>query len=242
MKILRSIEKISVIAGVLALGLSVSAYASDASDVNFVKNSESKVVEESIEAVVRDIQNFKDINENHKAYNAFKYLIEKEVVFGVSADTLAPENTLSRAQFITMLCRNMTGYKTFEVSESPYFEDVHPLAWYAGAVEWGRNHNVTNGISETLFGSESLVTKEQMVQMVYNYVQNNDVKIKTVGIKDSPIKDSQDISDWAYEGVTWANLLNILDKDSSGNFNPKTPATRSDMAILLYNFDMVLEK
>lgn len=239
MKILKSIGRTGLIVGVLVLSLSIGVYAED---VNFVENSESQIVEENIEAVVRDIKDFKDITESHRAYNAFKYLIEKEVVFGVGIDTLAPESTLSRAQFITMLCRDMTGYKTFEVGESPYFEDVHPLAWYAGAVEWGRNHNVTNGISETLFGSDTLVTKEQMVQMVYNYVQNNDVEVKIVESKDSPIKDSQDISDWAYDGVTWANLLNILDKDSNGNFNPKAPATRSDMAILLYNFDMVLEK
>ena len=187
------------------------------------------------------IRNFIDIDESHWAYKEFESMVNSGVISGVSTIRLGPDENLTREQFVTILCRNMTG-GNWEVSESPYYVDVPVFGWFSGAVEWSRNYNVAKGVGENLFGVGQSLTKEQMIQMIYNYSINNDIALKSVSVIDDPVKDMELVSDWAFSGVTWGNLLGLLVKDSDGNYNPKETATRADMVVTLYRFNELLEE
>lgn len=187
------------------------------------------------------MDNFKDITIEHRAYEAFKTLVEKGIVSGVSSDMIAPDDTLTRSSFVTMLARACVEDVDVEVGfQLTKFTDIYPYAWYANSVVWAVEHKVTNGISETEFGPDLFVTKEQMVQMIYNYVKNNDVKIDIVEPKNEIVMDYDSCSSWAMEAINWAGNIGILDLDEDGNYRPTEEATRSDMAILLTNFLNIL--
>lgn len=187
------------------------------------------------------MDNFKDITIEHHAYEAFKTLVEKGIVSGVSSDMIAPDDTLTRSSFVTMLARACVEDVDVEVGfQLTKFTDIYPYAWYANSVVWAVEHKVTNGISETEFGPDLFVTKEQMVQMIYNYVKNNDVKIDIVEPKNEIVMDYDSCSSWAMEAINWAGNIGILDLDEDGNYHPTEEATRSDMAILLTNFLNIL--
>lgn len=210
-----------------------------------IKGVEAKesALEELIEDVnnMSKIENFEDITPEHRAYDSFKFLVERGVVAGISPTLIAPDSNLTRSSFVTMLTRACIGDKGTEVKfYSTKFIDVYPNAWYINSVVWAVEHQVTNGISETKFGPDLFVTKEQMVQMIYNYVKNNDVKIDIVEPKNEIVMDYDSCSSWAMEAINWAGNIGILDLDEDGNYHPTEEATRSDMAILLTNFLNIL--
>lgn len=190
------------------------------------------------------IENYKDITSEHRAYEAFKVLVERGIVTGISQDMMAPDNTLTRSSFVTMLsraCVNLNGVEDLSQYKGvSQFKDNILEAWFNPFVNWAFEHGVTNGISENEFGVNNLVTKEQMVQMIYNFVKNNNVKIDIVEAKNELVMDYDSCSSWAMEAINWAGNLGILDLDEDGNYHPTEEATRSDMAILLTNFLNIL--
>lgn len=210
-----------------------------------IKGVEEK--ESALEELIEDvnnmpcIENFEDITPEHKAYDSFKFLVERGVVSGISSTLIAPDSNLTRSSFVTMLTRACVEDVDVEVGfQLTKFIDIYPYAWYANSVVWAVEHKVTNGISETEFGPDLFVTKEQMVQMIYNYVKNNDVKIDIVESKNEIVMDYDSCSSWAMEAINWAGNIGILDLDEDGNYHPTEEATRSDMAILLTNFLNIL--
>lgn len=191
------------------------------------------------------MDNFKDITIEHRAYEAFKTLVEKGIVSGVSSDMIAPDDTLTRSSFVTMLaraCADLNGVEDLsQYNGVSQFKDNILEAWFNPYVNWAFEYGVTNGISENEFGVNSLVTKEQMVTMIHNYVKNNNVALKTVDIENQLMIDYDTSSSWSLEALNWASNLGLIDLDENGNYNPTSNATRSDMAILLTKFLQIVD-
>lgn len=240
-------KKVSMIVMTVVIsGLLISLGATNIYGLT-IKGVEEKesALEELIEEVnnMPCIENFEDITPEHKAYDSFKFLVERGVVSGISSTLIAPDSNLTRSSFVTMLARagkDASVKKMDAENTSISFKDVIINSWYASSVNWAIEHRVTNGISKTEFGPNLLVTKEQMVQMIYNFVKNNNVKIDIVELKNEIVMDYDSCSSWAMEAINWAGNIGILDLDEDGNYHPTEEATRSDMAILLTNFLNIL--
>ena len=56
-----------------------------------------------------------------------------------------------------------------------------------------------------------------------------------------PYNDRQKIADWAYEGIAYCTVNEIIHGDN-GNFRPKDNTTRAEAFTLLYNYETKEEK
>jgi len=84
-------------------------------------------------------------------------------------------------------------------------------------------------------GLEDPVTKEQTAAFLYRIMDEDELPPSgfNAGIE---YKDLDDVSDWAYMAVYTLNRLGIFNIIPGVNFNPQTPATRAEMASILYEF------
>ncbi len=93
---------------------------------------------------------FKDVDANDYYYEAMMWAVEEGITTGRTEDTFAPYAVCSRADFVTFLWRAM-GKEAADTGEN--FEDVTANDYFYEAVIWAAKNNVTQGMTENIFGS-----------------------------------------------------------------------------------------
>ena len=95
---------------------------------------------------------------------AVLWAVENGITTGTSATTFSPGAPCTRAQGVTFLWR-ANGRKAASAAAS--FTDVASDAYYAPAVAWAAEQNVTGGVGNGLFSPDTTCTRAQIVSMLY---------------------------------------------------------------------------
>ena len=97
--------------------------------------------------------------------DAVAWAVENGITAGTSEDAFSPERTVTRGQFITMLWIAQGKPKA---DGAVKFSDVPADAYYAEAVAWAFENNITAGTSEDTFSPDAPCTRGQIVTFLYN--------------------------------------------------------------------------
>lgn len=175
---------------------------------------------------------FTDVNEGDWFYDKVAYVYHHKLMTGTSETTFEPNATLTRAMMVQILY-NKEGRPAATTNGNPY-TDVPKDQWYYNAVQWAYENKITSGTSETTFEPNSEVTREQFARFMYNYAGNPAVSGKLDFV------DADQVSDWAYDAMVWANQNNIIlgKKKSDGSvvLDPRGNATRAEAATILMGY------
>lgn len=107
---------------------------------------------------------FTDVAANAYYCKAVLWAVENGITTGTSATTFSPGAPCTRAQGVTFLWR-ANGSKAASAAAS--FTDVASDAYYAPAVAWAAEQNVTGGVGNGLFSPDTTCTRAQIVSMLY---------------------------------------------------------------------------
>lgn len=107
---------------------------------------------------------FKDVSSTDHFYNAVLWAVENGITSGVSVDTFTPNATVNRAQTVTFLYR-AAGSPTVSGGS---FSDVSANAYYANAVAWAAQINITSGTGNGKFSPGADCTRGQIVTFLYH--------------------------------------------------------------------------
>ena len=108
------------------------------------------------------------------------------------------------------------------------FTDVAASEWYADSVEWALLHKITDGMTDTTFGTGSTCTRAQMVTFLWR--AHGSPMIKTDGeIQFTDVPKSE----YYYDAVRWAVTLGITDGMTDTTFAPNDPCTRAQIVTFL---------
>lgn len=176
-----------------------------------------------------------EINPGNWKYDSVKYANEKKIMSGTSNTTFAPDVTLTRSMFATVLY-NLDGAKA--VTYKARFSDVGPGKWYSSAITWAADNKIVNGYPNGSFGINDTITREQMATMLLNYA--NYKKYYTKQSADvSKFPDASKVSSWALSAVKWAVGSKLISgKSNNGQvyLDPTSGATRAECATIMKNF------
>lgn len=150
---------------------------------------------------------------------------------GVSATEFAPESNMTRAMLVTVLYR-MDGAPAV-TSKAP-FTDVASGEWYSDAVHWAYANGVVNGITETRFGLNDNITRQQLTTMLYRYARSKGYDCSTLAQLDS-FSDAASVADYARESMQWTVANGIVNGDD-GKLLPNGSATRAQCAKMVSVF------
>lgn len=166
---------------------------------------------------------FTDIG-NHWAKSYIFDAHEKGYVNGYSDNTYRPDNNISRAEFVTMLCR---AFKLEQMSYNGIFSDVGEGEWFAGYVSAA----LANGIisADTHFRPQDTITREEMCKMLAVAMKNSGWEEIAPGYS-LYFTDINEVSDWAVDYVSYVCYHNIMNGRENGSFSPKASSTRAEAA------------
>ncbi|MGN0335062.1 MAG: discoidin domain-containing protein [Lachnospiraceae bacterium] len=107
---------------------------------------------------------FSDVPEDAECADAVAWAVENGITEGWTEDTFAPDRTVTRGQVVTFLWRAANRPQPDQASD---FADVAPDAYYADAVAWAVENNITEGWTEDTFAPETECTRGQIVTFLY---------------------------------------------------------------------------
>lgn len=111
---------------------------------------------------------FNDVqNTNAYYYDAILWAYENEITNGVSASNFGVNQLCTRAQVVTFLWRLAGSPEPMQTETS--FTDVPANAWYADAVRWAVENEITAGTSPTTFSPGKTCTRAEVVTFLYKY-------------------------------------------------------------------------
>ena len=175
---------------------------------------------------------FLDIR-THWAKSAIESAVAKGLFAGTSPTTFHPDQAMNRAMLVTVLYR-MEKEPTAE-GDGKRFADVPAGAYYAKAVAWASAKGIVAGYSDTQFGPEDTITREQLAVILNRYATYKGYNTsKTADL--AAFQDADQISEWARVPVQWANAMKLLNGRTSTTLAPKGSATRAEVAKILVTF------
>ena len=154
--------------------------------------------------------------------------VERGVMTGTGKTDFSPELTLTRAQMVQILAR-VAGADLDEYVPGGRFKDVPTDAWYAKAVEWALENNITKGVSDDTFAPDEPVTREQFVTFMYALAGEDEEAHYDL----SKYTDADQISDWAVIPFKWAIRRGMITGTSETTLSPKSTATRGQTAVII---------
>ena len=170
---------------------------------------------------------FKDV-QSHWAKEDISILYNLNIVNGMDDVTFAPENPVTRAQFVTMLAKafNLDSKSTI----SP-FRDVKSTDWYFESVMAAFENGITKGDEGNNFNPGSLITRQDMATLAYRAAKAAGKEFKT----DDPVlfDDHASISAYAVESVYAMRSASVINGMSEDIFEPLGNATRAQAARII---------
>lgn len=110
------------------------------------------------------------------------------------------------------------------------FTDINQKAWYAPYVNAVIEAGLMNGTSDTTFNPDGLLTRSQVVQILYNMEGRPDYNTKI-----NPFSDVKG-TEWFAPAVLWAYQNKVTDGTSATTFSPDQNVTREQMANFIYKY------
>ena len=175
---------------------------------------------------------FTDVSRNDWFYGDVSYVYENGIMDGVSAETFAPNAPLTRGMIVTILYRMENKPAVTGASK---FTDVDANEWYGAPVAWAAENGIVTGYSETTFGPNDSVTREQLAAILYRYAVYKGMSAVTLEQNLSRFTDADQISAYAVPAMNWAvgkGLINGAD----GKLSPKASATRAQVAAIIHRY------
>jgi hypothetical protein len=160
---------------------------------------------------------------------AVDFASSHELFEGVGDNKFAPGSDMTRAMLATVLYRLEDSP---ELVSGNIFEDVQADTWYEAAVTWCADNGIVEGYGDGTFGTNNSVTRQEMVTMLYRYVNNMAGGKGTTSDLDA-FTDASKTADWAQEAMEWAVGSGIIEGMGDGTLNPTGTATRAEVATML---------
>lgn len=174
---------------------------------------------------------FSDVNEEDWYYEDVLYAVDEELMNGISDTEFSPEDTTTRGMIAVILWR-LDGSP---VKTAKAFTDVKRDDYYFDAVAWAFENQIISGYSETTFGPEDAITREQLATMMYRYALYKKYDVSAQKSLDG-YTDVNQISDYAVLAFQWVNANDIITGTSESTLTPQGDALRCQVAAILKRF------
>ena len=190
-----------------------------------------------LQAAVEEILNYRcaaevftDVDEDSWYHEYVDFMVQNGYMNGVSDTLFDVSGTTTRGQLVTILYR-IAGEPSVDGMKNP-FADVEAGFWYTDAIIWAANAGVVNGMSETQFMPNEMVTRQQIVTILYRYAKAEPVsEDHLAGFTDADL-----VADFAKDAMNWAVGEGLVNGVSDTLLAPNDTAIRVQICAIVMRF------
>jgi endo-1,4-beta-xylanase len=176
---------------------------------------------------------FIDIDGVSWARDAINALNEKGIVTGKKENVFAPNDKVTREEFIKMLVVALN-IEAEDENATVNFEDVSKDSWYYQYIVSAYSKGIIKGLDDKLFGVGQNITRQDMSVIIFNALKQKNINLSYLN-DEIAFTDKQEIADYALESVTNMQKAGLINGVGGNLFAPNDPSTRAMAAKLIYS-------
>lgn len=183
--------------------------------------------------ILYPLKTYSDI-ENNENKLSITELSKYGIINGKNDVEFDPDNTMTRAEFATVITRALGLTK----SEKTTFSDVKETDWFYNYVNTAYFYGIIKGVTQNEFNPYGTITKEEACVMLERAGTlcgiKNDISTDEARNTLCVFSDYTDISDWAFVSLGYC-VENKIISDEDLYINSKINVKRCEIAQMLYN-------
>ena len=179
------------------------------------------------------IYTYTDLKESAWYADAVKYVIDKGLMTGTSAERFSPDTGLTKAQLASVLYR-AKGSPAVS-AETAAYEDVAENAYYNKASLWAKESNVFGDAEseENVFGGNAAITRKELLLGLYRLSGET---YQAAAEDLTRFTDAAALNESESEAVAWAAAKGIIKGYPDGSLRPEAALSRVEFATILCNY------
>lgn len=169
---------------------------------------------------------FTDIDiAGHWAADDIHSLVAFGAISGYTDGTFRPEDSITRAEFVSILVRSLQKINSLTTDSDNLFDDTAEH-WAKEMISTAVSAGISGGYGDGRFGPDDTIDREQIAVMVANAFGFNGEKVVS-------FTDQERISTWAGPAVQAVAAEEIVGGYPDGSFGPQQKATRAEACTIL---------
>lgn len=165
------------------------------------------------------------------AGEAIGALYEMGVIHGKTQTQFAPNDPVSRGEYLTMMMRLFNP----KAEAGPGFADVPKNSYYHDAIVLAQGLEIAQGVTKTTFAPNDSITRQDMTVLTYRAMAKLEKPISPDGAEEmlSVYSDGALVSGYARQAMGAMLMAGYLNGRTEG-LAPKARTTRAEAAVFLY--------
>ncbi|MEK8129486.1 S-layer homology domain-containing protein [Paenibacillus filicis] len=214
----------ALMTGVLTIALAGQALAAPVNYGEELKNSPQTTPSIS----------FTDVTGNHWAYPYIAEMVNKKVIEGYPDNKFRPENTISRAEFATIIVK-AAGLQAKKVNYSN-FSDVKITDWYSPYIETVKDYmtGFRTADGQYIFNPTAPALREDITVAMVKLKGYDVARLANRSIIEAMFKDYDGISESAKDYVSIAVANGLVSGYEDETFRAQNSITRAEAATMLW--------
>ncbi|MCR8659773.1 endo-1,4-beta-xylanase [Paenibacillus endoradicis] len=181
-------------------------------------------------AVAYVVKSFEDLNNVPWAKQAIDAMAARDVIKGTSVNSFSPANSITRADFITLLVRSLELQGNGK--NTTMFSDVSANAYYYKELVIAKELSIVSGYGDNTFKPNDHISRQDMIVLASRALTIAGKQIESGGTLDA-YSDAESIATYAKDDITKLVKLGIVD-GKNGKIAPNDSLTRAEAAVILY--------
>lgn len=185
------------------------------------------------EETTQPVKTFADLKNAEWAREAVESLAAKGAINGKNASEFAPNDSMTREEFIKVL---IGAFDLLNDAAECEFSDVSKDRWSYSYIASAKRIGLVSGDGEN-FNPQSTISRQDMAVIIYRLFELAGVEVWGESISFS---DKTSISAYAKEAVEALSGAGIINGMGDGTFTPKTSVTRAQAAKVIYELSKTI--
>ena len=175
---------------------------------------------------------FADVSSTDWYYDAVSFIAARGITQGVNDTNYAPNETLTRGQFIVMLMRAYGIEPDSALTDN--FADAGDT-YYTPYLVVAKQMGIATGVGDNRFNPDEAISRQDMVTLLYRALNLlSALPEASVSATVSDFGDSAQIADYAQTAIETFVAADIIHGDN-GQLTPTVTSTRAQMAQIFKN-------
>ncbi len=177
-----------------------------------------------------ELQIFTDVPKEHWASNSIEVLTADGIVNGMGNRLFAPDETVTREQFVKMAVDCLGLKPTGKILP---FSDVTEGQWYVPFVTAAYENQLVSGVAEDLFGIGEPMLRQDMAVIIHRILLNNSKIPEKKAETYASFEDTDQIDEYAKEAVKALSEGGMISGVSETEYAPYAYVTRAQAARMI---------
>ncbi len=169
---------------------------------------------------------------------AVDYMSARAVVAGVGNNLFAPNNTINKAEFITMLMRALNVKVVADADKTAFADQAQIPDWAIKAINTAQALGLTIADADNNVNANAAIVREDMFLYAYQAMSATALLPEAMTMQFIEFKDWDAVSENAADAIQALAILKLAN-GWDGNIVPQGTSTRAQAAQFLYNILML---